>query len=162
MTETEYRMLLKKHHFCRDCRKQDAYTLAGRTFCAECAERQRLAKADARQDEEKRLKILEQHRQMQARYVAEHRCKTCGKKLEDGYGYKQCELCRKRQSRASQKYKHKKYGVPNLRGQNGICWQCNKNPVIDGKKLCQECYDVKLKTLANIPRNNQNHIWRRL
>lgn len=44
MELADYRKLLKKHHICRDCKKQDAYTLAGRTYCAECAQKQAEAK----------------------------------------------------------------------------------------------------------------------
>lgn len=39
MTESEYRAKLKANHICRDCKQTDAYTLAGRTYCAECAEK---------------------------------------------------------------------------------------------------------------------------
>ena len=44
MTESEYRAKLKANHICRDCKKTDAYTLAGRTYCAECAEKWQIAK----------------------------------------------------------------------------------------------------------------------
>lgn len=37
MTNAEWRKRLKAAHLCRECKKQDAYTLGGRTYCAECA-----------------------------------------------------------------------------------------------------------------------------
>ena len=35
----ETRKLLKKFHMCRECRKTDAYTLAGHARCADCVEK---------------------------------------------------------------------------------------------------------------------------
>lgn len=37
MTEKEYRKKLKEAHICRDCKRQDAYTLAGRKWNEEGA-----------------------------------------------------------------------------------------------------------------------------
>ena len=45
MTQKEFRDLRKKAGVCRDCGKEDAYTMAGRTYCAECAEKDRLRQA---------------------------------------------------------------------------------------------------------------------
>lgn len=160
MTIQEYRVKLKKAHLCRDCKKQDAYTLAGRTYCYDCAEKQRIAKANARKDPVKRERMLEQHRQMQERYEQQHRCKLCGKPLEKNYTYKTCKMCRFKMAKAIKKSRYKIHGIPNLRGENGICWQCNKQPCIEGKKLCQSCYDMKLKIISRNWKSNPNHIWR--
>lgn len=43
MNRNEYNKLLKEHHICPRCKKQDAYTLAGRYYCAECAEKSAVA-----------------------------------------------------------------------------------------------------------------------
>ena len=40
------------------------------------------------------------------------------------------------------------------RGDNGICWQCNKLPKLEGYKLCRACYDKKVQILRE---NNYNH-----
>ena len=37
----EYKQWLREHNFCIYCKKQDAYTLAGRAGCFECAEKRR-------------------------------------------------------------------------------------------------------------------------
>jgi hypothetical protein len=37
----EYRQWLREHNFCVHCKKQDAYTLAGRAQCFECTEKRR-------------------------------------------------------------------------------------------------------------------------
>ncbi len=100
MTEKEYRHKLKQAHLCRDCKKQDAYTLGGRTYCFDCAEKQRLYKAEMRKDPVKRVRMLEQHRAMQMRYEQAHRCKLCGKSLPKDYKFKTCGLCRTRQRQA--------------------------------------------------------------
>ena len=41
MTRVEWYHLLKERHICPSCKRQDAYTLAGRTYCMECAEKMR-------------------------------------------------------------------------------------------------------------------------
>ena len=81
MTLNEYRQKLKENHICRDCKKTDAFTLSGRTYCADCAEKIRLAKAKARQDPEKREIMLQQTRDCAKRHEENHECKTCGKPL---------------------------------------------------------------------------------
>lgn len=37
----ERRQWLREHHLCVECKKEDAYTMAGRRCCAECAEKRR-------------------------------------------------------------------------------------------------------------------------
>lgn len=158
MDKSEWRMMLKKNHICRDCRKQDAYTLAGRTYCYECAEKGRKRKAEARKDDEKREKMLESKRQQLARYIAQNKCVGCGKQLHNSR--RMCEPCYARQRKAMRKSRIKR-GKPTCRGLNGICYQCNKKPVIEGKKLCAECYAVKLANLARIAPPSANHPWRK-
>lgn len=161
MTLAEFRALRKKAGICRDCGKEDAYTMIGRTYCFDCAEKQRLAKAKARKDPEKRQKMLDQHKAMTDRYESEHRCKTCGKKLSENYKYKNCERCRAKYRRALKKSREKIYGTPNERGQNNICWQCNKNIVMKGKKICAECYSWKIPVcLANLEKSRENNPWK--
>ena len=53
MTESEYRAKLKANHICRDCKQTDAYTLAGRTYCAECARKWQIAKKKKDRNPEK-------------------------------------------------------------------------------------------------------------
>jgi hypothetical protein len=33
------------------------------------------------------------------------------------------------------------------RGANGYCWQCNKAPAIEGKRLCADCIKAKMECL---------------
>ena len=72
MTESEYRAKLKANHICRDCKQTDAYTLAGRTYCAECAEKM------ANRKKEKRSEYREEYNAKMAEYreklIEENRC----------------------------------------------------------------------------------------
>ena len=91
MTESEYRAKLKANHICRDCKQTDAYTLAGRTYCADCAEKM------ANRQREKRSEHREEYRAKSAEYrkklIEEKRCSRCGKKVSDGGERKRCIEC---------------------------------------------------------------------
>ena len=137
MTREEYRALLKKHHLCRECKCQDAYTYAGRTLCAACAEKDRARKERLRESREYRGKEVRWHKDMAARREAAGLCVRCGKNppLE---GLTVCDACRRRGRKYSEKARRKRGVQP--RG-NGMCWQCNKRPCEDGKGLCKSCYE---------------------
>ena len=91
MTESEYRAKLKAHHICRECKKTDAYTLAGRTYCADCAKKM------ANRKREKRTESREEYNAKRAEYrkklIEEKRCSRCGKKLSYGWKRKLCIEC---------------------------------------------------------------------
>ena len=80
MNQQEFRALRKKAGVCRDCGREDAYTMAGRTYCAECAEKDRHRKEMARKDPEKRERMLTQNRKKVARHKAAGICPCCGKR----------------------------------------------------------------------------------
>ena len=156
----EWRRMLKEHHICRSCKRQDAYTLNGRTYCAECAGK----------GAEKQRNWREKHPGANAaavkrsfeKRVAEGRCKYCGDPLPDD-GYKSCPTCRARMRKLNAEYRAAK-GVNQPRGGNGYCWQCNRRPAQEGFRLCRECRDMKLGILAKIngkPHDNADHVWRR-
>lgn len=155
MTVSEWRRHLKKHHICRECGQTDAYTLGGRTCCYDCAEKQRKAKALARKDPLKHEKMLQSKREQIARYKAENRCVRCGKQLTNGK--RMCGICYASQRAASRRSKG---CTPRM---EGVCWQCNKEPCMDGKKLCRACYDAKVKVaLANLEKTRgADHPWRK-
>ena len=134
MTVKEFRQKRKRAGVCRDCGKVDAYTIGGRTFCYECAEKGAEKKRLARQDPEKRKRMLEQHRQMQLRYEQAHKCKLCGKPLPSDYKYKRCVNCRTRQARAVRRSRENRYGIIPDRREEGQCFMCNKQPVIKGNR----------------------------
>ena len=153
--QREYRKWLKEHHFCRDCQKQDAYTLAGRTYFFDCAEKGRIKKENARKDPIKKEKMLKQKRDQITRYINENRCVRCGMQLNNGK--RMCSVCYELQRRASRK---RKGNTPRMRGI--ICWQCNKQPCMEGYGLCKDCYEKKIPiSLQNLEKSRENHPWRK-
>lgn len=86
------REYLKKHKLCIDCKKQDAYTLNGKSRCFECSEKGRIR--------------------------------------ESGFlipKYDRIEM--------------------------GLCYMCGSGNVLDGYKVCQNCYE-KMKLYSQISHKN--------
>ena len=110
------RQTLKILHRCRECGKQDAFTLIGRTRCADCVEK------DTEQRRRKR-----------------------------GY-QKRVERLPKERPEDNRP-----------RGGNGICWQCNKLPALEGKRLCPFCYEKNVAVaMKNLEKSRkEDHPWRR-
>lgn len=145
MELADYRKLLKKHHICRDCKKQDAYTLAGRTYCAECAQKQAEAKRNEyARDRGKKNRIACQ--KWKQKNEEEHKCSYCGKQLPDDCKYKTCNYCRIKMRRYNKEYRRKKGSISwEMRMSSDYCFQCAKNKPLEGKRLCKECYEKKLE-----------------
>lgn len=147
MTVAEYRKRLKAAHLCRECKKVDAYTLGGRTVCAECAARNAARQRERRQDEADHVNALQ--RESRAALKQRRReaglCTQCGR-AKTGPG-DTCGICKARRSRQQREYRIAN-GVNWPRGGNGFCWLCNKRSVIPGKRLCQVCYDERMRYLT--------------
>lgn len=151
----EYRAMCKRLHLCVYCMKKDAYTLGGRSACYECAEKMaKSKKVKYYSTEEARQKRCEERRKLRQRHIENHECAVCGKKLDENYRYKTCSACRK--YNAIRQRKNDTF----MRGKFGICWQCNKEPCIEGKRVCRKCYEMKLKILSKIKTDNSSHPWR--
>ena len=144
MTEQEYRASLKRHHICRNCKQTDAYTLAGRTYCAECAEKDAEKKRKLRANEEYRQKAIQRTREWRNRNVAENRCARCGKHLPTGWKNKCCCECLT-YSRKKAKERRQKAGALtwDMRRCDGICFICGE-PTIGTRKMCEECYQKRI------------------
>lgn len=157
MNKSEWDAKLKEFHLCHDCKKQDAYTLAGRTYCYECAEKQRIKKEQDRKDPCKLAKMRAASAKHKEKYQQEGRCTRCGKRLE--HESRLCGACAEKERRVTKKSK----GLP-PRLLGIMCWQCNKKPCADGHKLCADCYEKKVKVaLQNLGRvDRENHPWRKL
>lgn len=93
-------------------------------------------------------------------------CPTCGKhKTQDG---KLCEWCKSYLKRYRDKNRCdlSRSERPNY----GICYICGKNPIMKDKKVCESCYEVRLKTLpamfSNVNNENfktlNNQVWKGL
>lgn len=152
------REYLQSVHRCRDCKKIDAYTLNGRTFCADCVARN----TELKKEKYNSSKCKETQKKIREQRKSEHKCTRCGKKLKKGYKFLTCEQCRL-ETRESKKIRYAKKTNCNLpRGDNGMCWQCNKQPCIEGKYLCQSCYDEKMKYIEKANEANRKEkefIW---
>lgn len=132
------RALLKKNHFCLDCRQQDAYTFSGHCYCYDCNEK-RNAKAKERRKRDKSA-ILHDAKARYWKRRAEYRCVGCGRELGFLDLGVYCAWCRaKRSNRWKRQYEPKR--VP------GMCYQCTKQAPMKGKKLCAECYEKNMAKL---------------
>lgn len=136
---------LKANHVCVKCRGQDAYTLGGRPYCAECTsienQRRNMLRSKDLQAERDR------QRKLRMRRIDEHRCSRCGKPLRDGYSYKLCEHCRYKLRISKDEQRWLKNPDRIKRGTPGFCWNCCQ-PVMEGKKICERCYKALLPGLA--------------
>lgn len=132
---------MKRNHFCLDCRKQDAYTFAGHSYCYECNEK-RNAKAReyrAANREQTNARRMERYGQKKSDF----RCVFCGRPLDLLDRTVTCHRCNARRSnRFAMTYERQR--LP------GMCHQCCKAPPLPGKKLCQSCYDKNLPTLQKM------------
>lgn len=161
--KSEWYKLLKDAHLCTNCKCQDAYTLAGRSHCYDCTLKDRERHRKWRSTPEGRAAKSERNKQWSERNKALGLCVKCGIRKPQ-IGRLMCKACVvKRDNRRREQQIQDGMNWP--RGSNGICWQCNKRPVLEGMKLCQECYDSKLKILQEIPeeaRERGRDMFRRL
>lgn len=138
---TEYLIL---NHRCVKCTKQDAFTINGRHYCAECVDKANERSRRWRQNPANMQKV----RDAQNKRVAERRaaglCIQCGKPAR-GRAY-----CKRHYVRDAEKDRQERIanGANLPRGDNGICWQCNKVPALFGYRVCGECLDKKMDILA--------------
>lgn len=151
---------IKQHHLCKDCWQKDAYTLSGRTYCAECAAKNAERKREKRANNaEVRHKEFEMHKKWVQKKAEMGLCSHCGKRQTDGV-HKTCDYCRAimRKKQRERRAQHSTANYP--RGENGYCWQCNKNMAMPGYKLCQECYNNKIiVSMANLKLVNVNNAY---
>lgn len=138
MTENEYKRIEYKVRrndgLCTRCGREDAYTMAGRSMCAECAENARERKARQYADDDRRQRMYAQHRNGKQKRRDAGICPECGRPATPEYST--CEYCRAKHRNYMRRYRNT---AP--RGENGLCWQCNKNEAIPGKRVCQTCYE---------------------
>lgn len=142
MTKSEYdkriREIAKAEHRCIQCGKQDAYTLNGRARCSVCADKGKIA-------DRKRYQThngSEAQKKVRENRASKGLCVRCGRIAPPGR--RVCALCI---SHTNQNLRDKKIaeGMNWPRGSNGICWTCNKEAVMEGKKICQSCYEKTIE-----------------
>lgn len=146
------REYMRLHHFCRECQKVDAYTLNGHPKCYECMQKENEMKRKKRK--ENKIEYNQYQRNRREKLKLELKCSVCGINLPENYSYFLCEKCR--WDKKLKKRKRDQQKVNNWpRGDNGICYQCNKKPVINGKRLCTDCYSMKMKFLEKAMERNR-------
>lgn len=150
----------RKAGLCTRCGREDAYTMAGRSLCSDCAE-QEAARKRKRREKDPEAKRLSDKRLREKRRK-EGLCLWCGKPI--AHGNYLCERC-KRNDKVRRHERRIAAGINWPRGDNGICWQCNMEPVIPGKKLCPACYEKALDSIQHCREaardGRKNHFWRR-
>lgn len=158
MTRKEYYQLLKAHHICPHCKQQDAYTLAGRTYCAECVEKDRTRQDARRQDPAERSRSAAANKARREARKAAGLCASCGK-ASPVCGTLVCAACREKRRRACERYRRAKGTQPHI---SGLCYRCNRETPIEGKRLCRSCYEAVLPiTLENNKKAwGKPHPWR--
>lgn len=135
----------KSRQRCVLCGQQDAYTMNNRSLCAECAEKRRVLTANYRNEHPEQIKAYRAEYEKSRR--AAGLCHACGKPTENGRS--RCPRCREKENRRRRE-KVREDGLVNLpRGENGICWTCNKRPALRGKRLCRECMERQMDVLQN-------------
>lgn len=145
----EWARMRKKAHLCVYCGAQDKRTLNGASSCLVCATKR----------SKKRRETWDYNHQKELRDARKQRwreaglCSECGGEKEEPEKA-MCIDCRVRHKMRKAKWKVNHGWLP--RGANGICFQCNRVPAMEGKKLCPECYRKKVETL----RENSKNRWK--
>lgn len=157
----EWTRQLKANHLCVDCKQQDAYTLNGRARCFECAEKY------ARECRERRAKAPdaynEAQRELRARWRENGKCTNCGQEKPSWEHHRVCVACRVKMYRFKKEQRESRDDwFP--RGTPGLCYFC-LHPVMEGKKVCQSCYDARMPGLEKAREaaraGKSNHIWKK-
>lgn len=141
ISEKVFYQMRKHAGVCPKCGKEDAFTMAGRTMCADCAERARVNMECRRSNPEKRAAICKSVQKLKQSRKDAGLCPDCGGSPMQGHV--KCVACVRR----DRAYKRKHRGGPKPRGQYGICWTCNKAEAITGKRLCQNCWEKAMKNM---------------
>lgn len=146
------------------CHKQDAYTLNGRSYCYECAERARAYNQKLR-DSGGEVKRDEKRKEERAAFRINNRCTRCGKPLPDSCKYAMCDKHRAYFRISKRKEMERKRGVTigdaERRTDYGLCFFCGK-PVKDGFntygakfKVCEEHYQQSMNALEKARKVNE-------
>lgn len=162
MTEKEWKDKLKSNHICVNCKQTDAYTMAGRRLCAECAGRaaERVLKK-RNTDEAYRLQAVQRTKEWRKRKAEEHCCPRCGKPLPNGYEKKLCVECLAYSRKRNEGIRREKGARTwEMRNEDGTCYICGET-AIEGKRMCKSCYESRLPSMMkNLEKAWENNAWR--
>ena len=140
----------KSHNRCTVCGKQDAYTLSGHSRCADCQKKASECNRKYNQQHKDEISAKKKEKYMRNKQyrLENHLCTVCGKKLDVDYTYNTCQMCRHKSRNRQEKERIKNGIFPGERGQNGVCYLCNKEKATHGK-LCDECFEKAMKGLQS-------------
>jgi len=142
-TKREWAKMRRDAGLCVDCGAKDARTINGKCWCLQCSrKRSARARANRNPEHESELRLARKEKR-----IAAGMCSVCGKPKEEP-DKKMCIDCRVKAKYRKEKHKINSGWMP--RGVNGKCWQCNKEMAIEGKRLCQSCYDTKVEKLMEV------------
>lgn len=148
---------------CYACGKEDAYTLIGKTLCADCMKKRvdNNRKCRERHKEENRKK----NHEIILKLKSEGICTVCRHRKAQ-QGYTTCKHCRD-QAVIRRKKRRPNNGKlsPEQALYCGLCTRCRKEPHMEGRKLCPDCYADALKALekarvTQTERNKNHPAWR--
>lgn len=151
----ERREWLHEHHFCVDCKKQDAHTLIGRYRCAECTEKARVRSSGLKYNAKERKEM--------------GLCLYCMQPAKEGF--KVCQECYDRMINA-QKISHINHTprpkvdysanpqIPRSEWvANGFCRTCG-DKTMDGYKVCESCRQHLIDIRIRQKELRQDTFWR--
>lgn len=150
----QWRANRKEMGLCPRCGQEDAYTMAGRYYCAECAEKaMESQRRHPKSEEQKKQKALTDKIRKEKK-IAEGYCVRCVTR-KPAAGYRTCPVCIAKTKERYQRNQDPEINWP--RGANGICYICNKTPAAPGYKVCLECRNQNAVNAKKA--DNSHHIW---
>ena len=148
-----HRETRKKFHLCVNCKTQDAYTLAGHQYCADCNERNR--EYNRISYERHAAEHNEKSRERRDERRKKHLCTSCGKKLPKGDTHVLCARCRAvgREKKARAQIWDGRMDRETMRAA-GLCVRCGAprkqgETAWSGREilLCERCYAQSCESL---------------
>lgn len=146
----------KKIGICTHCGKNPAEP--NKKLCYECLGAFQDSYAAKRRTDEQREKDRLRKKRLKDERIEKGLCPKCGKYKSINGGL--CQRCKA----YLKKYRDKKRCdlQRSERPDYGICYICGKNPIMKGKRVCESCYEVRLKTLPAMWENMNNDYFRQL
>lgn len=135
----ESRLYFKKLGFCPRCKRNKLF--GDEKECPECIAM--MYEVNRKSKEKGNVSTKEYYRNYNERLKEQGLCRGC-RKRNIAVGHIYCSIClAKKRIRA-----RKNNGIErNERYKYGICYRCGKQELVQGKKLCQKCYEDSLKSL---------------